>query len=70
MGNSNLALIIIGFVISIIGGIVAVLTAFTFVSQAPMLEFLQVLQNYGIGAIIAIVLIVVGILLIIAGVKS
>ena len=70
MGNSNSALTIIGFVIFIAGVIVAVMTAITYVSQVSIPEFLQALQNYAIGAIIAVALIVVGILLMIAGAKS
>lgn len=70
MGNGNLALIIIGFVIFLVGVIVAIITAFTYVAQVSIPEFFQVLQNYAIGAIIAVVLIVVGILLMIAEAKS
>lgn len=70
LGNDNLALIIMGIVIFLAGVIVAVITAFTYVAQASIPEFLQVLQNYAVGAIIAVVLIVVGILLMIAGAKS
>ena len=70
LGNGNLALIVMGFVIFLVGVIVAVITVFTYVAQASIPEFFQVLQNYAIGAIIAIVLIVVGILFMIAGAKS
>ena len=70
MGNDNLALIIMGIVIFFVGVIIAVITAFTYVAQASIPEFFQVLQNYAIGAIIAIVLIVVGILFMIAVAKS
>jgi len=70
LGNGNSALIIMGSVILFAGVIVAVITASTYVAQASIPEFFQALQNYAIGAIIAIVLIVSGILLMIAGAKS
>jgi len=70
LGNGNLALVVIGLVIFLTGAIVAVITAFTFVAEASIPKFFQVLQNYAIGWIISVFLIVVGIIIMIVGAKS
>jgi hypothetical protein len=52
-----------GFLLIIAGLGVAVFTAFMFVSQASLMEYLPAAQQYLMGAILAVIFIVIGFLM-------
>jgi len=64
MGNG---VSIVGFLLIIAGLFVAIFTGFAFVNQVTLIEFLPAIQQYLIGAVIAIMLIVIGFLILYAG---
>ena len=60
MGNDGVVGLVVGVSFIIGGIIVAIITANKSIEQARLLEFLSAFEGYLIGAIIAIVLIVIG----------
>ena len=68
MGNVVLALV--GVALFIIGLVIGIITALTYVALATLPDFLQALKNYVIGGIIAIAFMVIGGLLILVASKS
>jgi uncharacterized membrane protein YidH (DUF202 family) len=68
--GNGIIVVLIGFVLIIAGIIVAIATATGFVNNVLQSDYISAMQGYVIGAIIAIILIVVGVVILIFGLRG